>query len=127
MRIDIWSDIACPWCYVGKRRLDAAIAAVPEIDFTVRYRAFQLEHIAPHCGDSVLEVGAGVGEFAAQFSGLRRHIVTDVDPAAVDRMAERFRDRPEVSARVFDLAAGPLELDEPPPELEEPPPKPFDP
>lgn len=78
-----------------------------------RYRAFQLEHIGPHCGDSVLEVGAGVGEFAAQFDGLRRHIVTDVDPAAVARMAERFRGRPEVSARVFDLAAGALELDEP--------------
>ena len=78
-----------------------------------RYRAFQLAHIGPHCGDSVLEVGAGVGEFAAQFDGLRRHIVTDVDPAAVARMAERFRGRPEVSTRVFDLAAGALELDEP--------------
>jgi SAM-dependent methyltransferase len=78
-----------------------------------RYRAFQLDLMAPHCGSSVLEVGAGVGELAAEFSGLDRHIVTDVDPAAVTAMARRFADRPEVHARVFDLAAGPLDLDQP--------------
>ena len=27
MRIDIWSDIACPWCFIGKRRLERALAA----------------------------------------------------------------------------------------------------
>lgn len=78
-----------------------------------RYLAFQRELIRPHCGDAVLEVGAGLGEFAAGLTGLRRHIVTDVDPAAVARMAERFRDRPEVTARVLDLDEGALELDEP--------------
>lgn len=78
-----------------------------------RYLAFQRELIRPHCGDAVLEVGAGLGEFAAGLTGLRRHIVTDVDPAAVARMAERFRDRSEVTARVLDLAEGALELDEP--------------
>ena len=78
-----------------------------------RYRAFQLELIEPHCGTSVLEVGAGLGEFAAQLTGLRRHVVTDVDPAAVAAMGQRFADRPEVEAHVFDLAAGPLDLAEP--------------
>ena len=29
LRIDVWSDIACPWCYVGKRRLEAALAQFP--------------------------------------------------------------------------------------------------
>jgi 2-polyprenyl-3-methyl-5-hydroxy-6-metoxy-1,4-benzoquinol methylase len=78
-----------------------------------RYRAFQLELIGPHCGDSVLEVGAGLGEFASQFSGLRRHVVTDRDPAAVASMAERFADRPEVEARTFDLAEGAIDIGEP--------------
>lgn len=78
-----------------------------------RYRAFQLSLIKPHCGPSVLEVGAGLGEFAAQFSGLRRHVVTDVDPAAVASMAERFADRPEIEARVLDLAEGPIDLGTP--------------
>jgi SAM-dependent methyltransferase len=78
-----------------------------------RYRTFQLEMIEPHCGPSVLEVGAGLGEFASQFSGLERHVVTDVDPGAVASMAERFADRPEVEARVLDLARGAIDLGTP--------------
>jgi SAM-dependent methyltransferase len=70
-----------------------------------RYRAFQLELIRPHLGRSVLEVGAGLGEFAAQLTGLDRHVVTDLDPQAVEALAARFADRPEVRARVLDLAA----------------------
>ncbi len=68
-----------------------------------RYRAYQFELIARHCGPSVLEVGAGLGEFASQFSGLRRLVVTDVDPACVDHMRRRFARRPEVEAHRFDL------------------------
>jgi SAM-dependent methyltransferase len=71
-----------------------------------RYRAFQLELIRPHLGRSVLEVGAGLGEFAAQLTGLERHVVTDLDPQAVEALATRFADRPEVRARVLDLARG---------------------
>jgi SAM-dependent methyltransferase len=78
-----------------------------------RYRAFQLEMIQPHCGSSVLEVGAGLGEFAAQFRGLTRHMVTDVDPGAVASMGARFADRPEVEARQFDLTEGALDLGDP--------------
>jgi len=70
-----------------------------------RYRAFQLELIRPHLGRSVIEVGAGLGEFAAQLTGLDRHVVTDLDPHAVEALATRFADRPEVTARVLDLAA----------------------
>lgn len=77
-----------------------------------RYRAFQHELIRPHLGRSVLEVGAGLGEFAAQLSGLERHVVTDRDPQAVEALATRFADRPEVRARVLDLAA-----DHPPADL----------
>ena len=68
-----------------------------------RYRAYQFELISKRCGPSVLEVGAGLGEFASQFSGLRRHVVSDVDPQCVQRLAQRFADRPEVEARVVDL------------------------
>ena len=69
-----------------------------------RYRAYQFELIARHCGPSVLEVGAGLGEFASQFTGLRRLVVTDVDPACVAHMRHRFANRPEVEARQLDLA-----------------------
>lgn len=48
LRIDVWSDIACPWCYVGKRRLEAALAAFPHRDAVdVRWHSFQLDPSAP--------------------------------------------------------------------------------
>jgi SAM-dependent methyltransferase len=70
-----------------------------------RYRAFQFGLISQHCGSSVLEVGAGLGEFASQFHGLDRLVVTDLDPGAVEQMAKRFAGRPEVDARQLDLSA----------------------
>jgi predicted DsbA family dithiol-disulfide isomerase len=48
LRIDIWSDIACPWCYVGKRRLERALASFPErAAVDVVWRAFELNPAAP--------------------------------------------------------------------------------
>jgi predicted DsbA family dithiol-disulfide isomerase len=40
--IQIWSDVVCPWCYIGKRRLENALAEFGG-DVTVTYRAFQLD------------------------------------------------------------------------------------
>ncbi len=48
LRVDVWSDIACPWCYVGKRRLEAAIARMPSpADVEVVWRSFELDPKAP--------------------------------------------------------------------------------
>ncbi|HET8604647.1 MAG TPA: DsbA family oxidoreductase [Marmoricola sp.] len=46
MQIEIWSDVVCPWCYIGKRRLERALAAFPH-DVEVVYRSFQLDPSAP--------------------------------------------------------------------------------
>ncbi|MCG5216828.1 methyltransferase domain-containing protein [Streptosporangium soli] len=71
-----------------------------------RYRRYQYDLIAPHCGGSVLEVGAGLGEFAAQFTGKERLVVSDVDPDAVEVLKTRFAGRHEVETVQFDLGAG---------------------
>ena len=48
MNVEIWSDIACPWCYVGKRRFEAALAAFEHRDdVTVTWRSFELDPAAP--------------------------------------------------------------------------------
>lgn len=47
MRIDIWSDVVCPWCYLGARRLDAALDRVGRDGIEVHWRAFQLDPDAP--------------------------------------------------------------------------------
>jgi predicted DsbA family dithiol-disulfide isomerase len=46
LRVQVWSDIACPWCYVGKRRLEAAMALTPGA-VEVVWRAFELDPAAP--------------------------------------------------------------------------------
>jgi predicted DsbA family dithiol-disulfide isomerase len=53
LRIDIWSDIACPWCYVGKRRLEQALERFPHrAEVEVVWRAFELDPSAPRIRDS---------------------------------------------------------------------------
>jgi len=42
VRIEIFSDIVCPWCYIGKRRLDAALDSSAGVGVEVVWRAFQL-------------------------------------------------------------------------------------
>jgi predicted DsbA family dithiol-disulfide isomerase len=45
--IDVVSDVMCPWCYIGKRRLEKAAAARPEIALDVQWRPFQLDATIP--------------------------------------------------------------------------------
>ena len=45
--IDVVSDAVCPWCFVGKRRLEAALAQSGESDVAVRWRPFQLDPTIP--------------------------------------------------------------------------------
>jgi predicted DsbA family dithiol-disulfide isomerase len=48
MRVEIWSDLVCPWCYVGKRRFERALAGFAHRDdVEVVHRAFELDPSAP--------------------------------------------------------------------------------
>jgi predicted DsbA family dithiol-disulfide isomerase len=48
MDVEIWSDIACPWCYVGKKRFEKALAGFAHRDdVTVTWRSFELDPGAP--------------------------------------------------------------------------------
>jgi predicted DsbA family dithiol-disulfide isomerase len=48
MEVEIWSDVVCPWCYIGKRRFEAALARFPHAsEVTVRWRSFELDAGAP--------------------------------------------------------------------------------
>jgi predicted DsbA family dithiol-disulfide isomerase len=48
--IDVVSDVICPWCFLGKRRLDKALAEFPDIQFQVCYRPFFLDPTLPPDG-----------------------------------------------------------------------------
>ncbi|HKH09128.1 MAG TPA: DsbA family oxidoreductase [Agromyces sp.] len=73
IKIDIWSDIACPWCYIGKRHLEGGIAALgdeaPEVqieyhsfelapDTPVDFEGSEVDFLAHHKGLPVSQVGA---------------------------------------------------------------------
>lgn len=77
-----------------------------------RYRKYQHRLINAYCGTSVLEVGAGTGDFSALFTQQHRVVVTDVDPGAVQALTDRFRSRPEFEARQLDVQHLPV-ADEP--------------
>src|SRR3954470_24642643 len=78
MDVEIWSDIACPWCYIGKRRFEAALAAFEHRDeVRVTWRSFELdpgapaerersgaEHLAEKYGMSVEEARARQAQLA---------------------------------------------------------------
>ncbi len=67
MHVEIWSDIACPWCYVGKRRFEAALAAFAHRDeVRVTWRSFELDPGAPRERD-----GHGAAHLAAKYGTSR--------------------------------------------------------
>jgi predicted DsbA family dithiol-disulfide isomerase len=43
IRLDIVSDTICPWCYLGKRRLEAALAQRPDVELDIRWHPYQLD------------------------------------------------------------------------------------
>ena len=56
MKVEIWSDVVCPWCYIGKKRFEDAVQRLSdegtEIDLEVTFRPFQLDPSAPVGGTS---------------------------------------------------------------------------
>ena len=62
MRIDIYSDTVCPWCYLGKRRFELAVAARPQYEPRVTWRPFELNPDLPPEGlDRAAYLAARIG------------------------------------------------------------------
>lgn len=54
MKIEIWSDIMCPFCYIGKRQLETALEQFPGNEFEIEWKSFQLDPtITPQSGKDV--------------------------------------------------------------------------
>ncbi|MGB3830848.1 MAG: DsbA family protein [Mesorhizobium sp.] len=50
LSVDVVSDVVCPWCFIGQKRLDKAVAAAGDIDVHVNWRPFQLDPTIPRGG-----------------------------------------------------------------------------
>ena len=64
MKIEIWSDIMCPFCYIGKRQLESALAEFPNDDFEIEWKSFQLDP------SIVSQPGKDVYAFLAEHKGI---------------------------------------------------------
>jgi predicted DsbA family dithiol-disulfide isomerase len=48
VKVEIWSDVVCPWCYIGKRRFEAALSSFEHRDeIDVTYRSYELDPVSP--------------------------------------------------------------------------------
>ena len=81
MRIEIWSDVVCPWCYIGKRHLEQAIADFAHRDdVQVEYRSFELDPSAPQVPVETT-VESLAKKFGTDVAGARE-LMTRADGAA---------------------------------------------
>lgn len=90
MHVEIWSDIACPWCYIGKRRFEAALAEFEQRDDVhVTWRSFELDPGAPHerTGDRAERLAQKYGMTVEQARAAEQQL-TDV--AAGEGLGFRF-------------------------------------
>lgn len=96
LRIDVWSDIACPWCYVGKRRLEAALARFPRRDaVTLVWRSFELDPAGPRTAEPGGSIAARLarkyGTGLAQADLMLRRMTATAAADGIDMRFDRLR------------------------------------
>src|SRR3981081_693965 len=90
MKIEIWSDVVCPWCYIGKRRFESALAQFSHRDdVEVMWRSFELDPSAP-----ALRTGDNAERLAAKYGMSQQQAIDSQDRltqmAAQEGLAFRF-------------------------------------
>ncbi len=76
MEIDVVIDVVCPWCYVGKKQLDKALAQRPGLVSAVRWRPYQLSSETPTEGVDRAEHYAKKFGDSPQYRAAREHLLT---------------------------------------------------
>ncbi|MCU1452836.1 MAG: oxidoreductase [Acidimicrobiales bacterium] len=90
MRVEIWSDVVCPWCYIGKRRFEAAVAEFEHGDeVEVVWRSFELDPSAPATRDGSY-VDRLAGKYGTAPAQAQTMLDRMTDAAAADGLDFRF-------------------------------------
>ena len=90
MIIDMFADIACPWCYIGEKRLEQALAQRPDLRAELRWHPFQLQPGLPKPGEPWAEF------IESKFGGARRaevafeHVRQAAEPEGIDFRFDRM-------------------------------------
>ena len=94
MKIEIWSDIACPWCYLGKHRFEDALAKFGgRDDVDVTYRSFQLDPSAPSVSSGTLNelLAKKFGMPVAQAEAMNERMTAMGEPEGIEFHFDRAR------------------------------------
>jgi predicted DsbA family dithiol-disulfide isomerase len=94
MKVEIWSDIACPWCYVGKRRFEAALRDFEHADAVeVVWRSFELDPQAPRVhGESQNELLARKYRLPAErVRAMNEHLTGEARKEGLEFHLDRVR------------------------------------
>ena len=90
MLIEVWSDITCPWCYIGKRRLESALTQFDgRDDVTVEWKSFQLDPSAPlgQTGTVYEALSKKFGKSVDEIKAMNQHVT---ELAAAEGLAYDF-------------------------------------
>jgi predicted DsbA family dithiol-disulfide isomerase len=113
MQLEIWSDVVCPWCYIGKRRLEKALTdltesgALPKDAVEIRYRSYQLDPSAPETPTHTVAEWLGMKYGGGAEGG--RQMIDQVDAVAAEeglifRQHESLRVNTMTAHRLLQLA-----------------------
>jgi predicted DsbA family dithiol-disulfide isomerase len=106
--VEIWSDIACPWCYIGKRRFEQALARFEHADeVTVTWRSFELDPSAPHerTGDGTTRIAEKYGIAVERAREMEQHVADMAAAEGVQFRPDRRSGNTFDGHRVIHLAA----------------------
>jgi predicted DsbA family dithiol-disulfide isomerase len=109
MKIEIWSDVVCPWCYIGKRRFEAALNDFEhKADVDVRWCSFELDPSAPAArdGDPVQRLAEKYGMSRAQAQAANDRLTSLAEAEGLEYHLDRVRSGNTFDAhRLLHLAA----------------------
>ena len=109
MQVEVWSDVVCPWCYIGKRRLEAALERFPHRDeVEVVWRSFQLDPSIPE-GETHATLPALAAKYGASVDQMRA-TMTRVEQVAAEEgleyhLAEGISGNTSLAHELLHLAA----------------------
>ena len=106
MKVEIWSDVVCPWCHIGKRRFEAALARFPQRDeVEVQWRSFELDPTAVSAAAAdLVDAGAYTDRLASKYGVAHadaQQMIDTMTAAAADEGLD-FRFDRAVRANTFD-------------------------
>ena len=107
LKIDIVSDVVCPWCYIGKKRIEDALALVPDVPVEVNWRPFFLNPWVPREGISRDEYLTAKFGSTEAYKGIAGRVVAAAAEEGLEYNSDRVKRQPNTidSHRLIHWAA----------------------